>query len=336
MRHARFVHLGACVALLAATARAQVGAPLLGYLPEGGHILPVHGVAASASVSPALDFGTEFLHVAISPRQDFALTDSLGAGSVLVARPSGTTTAVPGTSAFPSSIAFSPSGSAAVLWFASSHHLEIVSGLPDTPVVRSVDAGFLSGSSSSDAPAALTVADDGTWGAGAWSSGVWAFGPNGEVRSLLNDRAYALAFFGGRHDLAAATSTVVFSIADVGGSAAVSSLYTAPDSLTPAGLGISSDNNEVVLADQRGSISTIYISNGATSTIACNCAPEGVLSMGGSLFRITALTGSVFRVFDARAGSVFQIPLGPGLQASPATRVPSSGLMIQSLPGGAR
>ncbi len=33
--------------------------------------------------------------------------------------------------------------------------------------------------------------------------------------------------------------------------------------------------------------------------------------MGGSLFRITGLTGSVFRIFDAAAGAVFLAPLAP-------------------------
>ena len=150
---------------------------------------------------------------------------------MLLAYPNATTTPVAGLAAYPDAIVLSPLGSAAVLWFASSRLLEIVSGLPGSPAVRQVNASFLSAASSgaihSDVPASLAVSDDGAWGAGAWTSGVWGFGPNGEVRSLLaGDRAFALAFFAGRPDLAAATRAGVFSISDVGGSAAVSTLYT--------------------------------------------------------------------------------------------------------------
>jgi DNA-binding beta-propeller fold protein YncE len=258
----------------------------------------------------------------------------------LLAYPAGTTTAVAGTQAFPSSITLSPSGSAAVLWFASPHLLEIVSGLPKTPVVRTVDASFLTGSSG-DAPAALAVSDDGAWGAGAWPSGVWAFGPNGEVRSLLSgERGFALAFFPGGGNLLVATRTGVSSVADVGGSAAVSSLYTVPDALggqTPAGLAVTADGQKIVLAEQRGGIVTIDANSAAATNYDCGCAPEGVFPMGASLFRITGLTGSVFRVFDTQAGSVFQVPLSSGGQDPAISAVPSGGRLAGGLvTGGVR
>jgi hypothetical protein len=314
------------VLALAGTAWAQVGAPVLGYLPAGGRILPVNGISASASIAPALDFGGEFLQMAVSPRQDFALVSAAASGAVLLAYPSGTTTAVAGTAAYPGSIALSPSGSSAVLWFASSHLLEIVSNLRSTPTVRTVDASFLG--TSSDLPAALAVSDDGAWGAASWSSaavstGVWAFGPNGEVRNVLpGDRALALAFFTGQESLLAADRAGVFTIPDVGGSAAVSTLYTSPDGQAPVGLAVSADNRTAILAEQRGGIVSIDLSSsGPPVRLDCACAPEGVFPMGRSVFRITGLTGSIFRVFDARAGSVFQVPLSPGAQAPPGSDV---------------
>lgn len=328
MRH-RLIRQAALAALLAGAVWAQVGAPVLGYLPEGGQIHPVLGIAASASAGPALNFGGSFLLTAVSRRQDFALVSSLSSGAVMIARPSataaGTATPVPGVAAFPSKIVLSPSGSAAVLWFASPRMLEIVSGLPDAPAVRSINANFLSGSSG-DLPAALAVSDDGAWGAGAWPSGVWAFGPNGEVRHLLSgERSLALTFFTGRQDLAVATSSGVESIADVGGSAAVSPLYTS-DGQAPAGLGVTPDNSKLVLAEAHGNIVTIDAATGASNTVACQCGPQGVIGMGASLFRITGLTGSVFRVFDVRTGSVFQVPLAPGVHAPEAVPLPSGKL----------
>ncbi len=247
----------------------QVGAPLLGYVPEAGQIVPVNGIAAAASAGPALDFGGTFLQMAISPRHDFMLA-SAASGTVLIAYPSGmtaagTTAAVAGTSTFPSSITLSPTGAAAVLWFASSQTIQIVSGLPAAPVVRTVNAGFLSGASgagagaSGDAPSTFAVSDDGAWAAGAWPSGVWAFGPNGEVRSVFSsDRVFAMTFFTGLENLAVATGSGVYSIADVGGSASVSTVFAAP-ALTPTGLAVSSDNSTLVLSDRHGGIYSIRL-----------------------------------------------------------------------------
>ncbi len=304
-----FLRLSAVLGIASTAAWAQVGAPVLGLLPDHGRILPVNGIPAAASIAPALNFGGAFVQIAISPRQSFAMVSAADTGAVLLAYPNGTTTAVPGIAAYPDGIWLSPLGSSAVLWFASSRLLEIVSGLPASPVVRQVNATFLS-SSGNDVPASLAVSDDGAWGAGAWSSGVWGFGPNGEVRNLLpGNRAFALAFYAGLEDLAAATRTGIYSISDVGGSAAVSTLYSAQSLLSPSGLGISTDNQRLVMADSTGGLVTLIPSSGAAAQMKCGCSPDGVFPMGGSLFRITGLTGSVFRLFDAAAGSVFLAPL---------------------------
>jgi hypothetical protein len=144
---------------------------------------------------------------------------------------------------------------------------------------------------------------------------VWGFGPNGEVRTLLaGDRAFALAFFAGRQDLAAATRGGLYSVSDVGGSAAIGTLYTPQDSPfglgpMPSGLGISTDNRRLVMTDHTGGVVTLDLASGAATRIDCGCAPDGVFSLGGALFRITGLTGSAFRIFDAASGSVFLAPL---------------------------
>ena len=295
----------------ATAAWAQVGAPVLGLLPDRGLIHPVNGIPASASIAPALDFGARFLQIAIAPRQDFALVSTAGSGVVALAYPNGTTASVPGLPAYPDAVVLSPLGSAALLWFASPRLLEIVSGLPGSPVVRQVNPTFLSGGTS-DVPAALAVSDDGAWGAGAWSSGVWGFGPNGEVRSLLaGDRASALAFFPSSENLAAATRSGIYSVAGIGGSAAVSTLYSAQSQEAPSGLAVSTDNRRLVMTDRGGGILTLDLASSAPLQMDCGCSPDGVFSMGGSLFRITGLTGSVFRIFDAASGAVFLAPLAP-------------------------
>lgn len=313
-------------ALCTQTGWAQVGAPLLGYLPEAGHILPVNGIAAAASVGPALNFGGDFLQIAVSPRHDFALASEAGTGAVVIAYPSATTTAISGLSASPSSITLSPAGSSAVLWFDSTQTVQIVSGLPAAPTVRAVSAGFLA-----EAPAALAVSDDGAWAAGAWPGGVWAFGPNGEVNSIFSsDRVFAMTFFAGQENLAVATGSGVYSIADVGGSAAVSTVFQA-QAIAPTGLAVSSDNTTLVLTGRHGAIVSLNPATGASSRVDCGCTAEGAFPMGGSIYRITGVTGSVFRVFDISTSSVFQIPLAAGTQGKPVVTDPT-----EALPGGSR
>ncbi len=301
-------------ALLPMAAWSQVGTPLLGYLPAGGYLLPVNGIPASASIAPAIDFGGQFIQIAVSAHQDFALVSSAATGAVSLAYPDGTATPVAGLAAYPDRIAISPSGSAAVLWYASARKLEIVSGLPASPIVRDADTTFLS-NGSGDVPAALGVSDDGAWGAGAWlgtasSSGVWAFSAS-TSRRLLSDRGYALTFYSGRNDLAVATRSGIYSVTDVGGSATVSTLYSSQRLATPAGLAISADNQKLIMVDRTGSIVTIDSATGASNQTSCGCTPEGAIPMGGSVFRITNLTGSVFRVFDANSSNVFMVPLAP-------------------------
>ena len=317
------VVLSVVFTLAQGAAWAQVGAPLLGYLPNGGHIQPIYGVPAAAGIAPALNYGRDFELIAVSPLQDFSLVSDASSGAVLLALSTGTTTPLPGVSPRPDRMVLSPSGSAAALWFSSSSHLQIVSGLPASPTVRDVDASFLGGGLTGtrpragvrDTPATLAVSDDGQWMVGAWSKGLYAFGPQGEVAPLtVPEPPSALAFFAGRQDLAIASAVHIYSITGVGGANAVSTLYT-DDGLNPVGLAVSSDNARVVLAQKSGILLTLNLSAGSTSSVDCGCTPEGVFPMGRALFRLTGINGGAFKLLDASRGEVLLVPLGPDAQA---------------------
>ena len=211
-------------------------------LPDGGNIRPVYGIPAAAAVSAPLDSGQDFDLIAISPNQDFALVTGASSGAVLIATPGAAATPLPGAASSPDRIVLSPGGSAAALWFASTGHLQIVSGLPGSPSVREVDAtflgGFLEGATQRDVPGALAISDDGQWLVGSWSRGLYAFGPHGEVSRLpIRDYASALAFYAGRQDLALASDFHVLSVTGVGGANTVSTLYSS-GRLTPVGMSL--------------------------------------------------------------------------------------------------
>jgi hypothetical protein len=304
--------------VLPGAAWAQVGAPTLGFLPDGGHIRPVYGIPAAATVAAPLDYGQDFALIAVSPAQDFAIVTSASSGAVLLAPAGGALTPMVSVAAKPDRIVLSPRGSAAILWFSSNNHLQIVSGLPNSPSVREADATFLSApleGAGVDSPGALAVSDDGQWVVGSWTRGLYAFGPNGEVTHLpMRERAAALAFFGGRQDLALATESHVYSITDVGGSAAVTTLYGG-EQLRPEGIALSFDNQRLAVAESSGAILSLDLAGGSTSHLDCGCTPEGVFAMGRTIFRLTGLSGGAFKLFDSATGEVLFVPLAYDPQA---------------------
>jgi len=304
---------GIIFTMAAVTASAQVGAPLLGYLPDGRNIRPVYGIPAAASVSVPLDFGRDFGLSAVSPNQDFAIVTDASSGAVLLATPGSTAAPLSGATASPDRIVLSPRGSAAALWFSSAGHLQIVSGLPGSPAIRNVDASFLGtfldNSIQRDAPGALAVSDDGQWLVGSWSRGLYAFGPQGQVSRLpIREYAGALAFYAGRQDLALASDFHVFSVSAVGGAATVSTLYAGGLS-APAGMSLSSDNAHLVVAESSGTLLTLDLTTGASSQANCGCTPQGVFPMGRTTFRLTGLNSGAFRLLDTSTGELLFVPI---------------------------
>lgn len=282
---------------------AQVEAPFLGFVPESGRIRPIYGIPAAATVSPALDYGSDFTRLAVSPAQNYVLGSRSGSGAVVLIPAGGIPGSIEGAGANPDELVLSPRGSAAVLWFAAAQRAQVISGLPGAPAVRDVDlSGLRSGSD--EAPSTLAVSDDGQWIAAVMPDAAYNFGPAGEVRRIpVRERASALAFSPGTHDLALVSRSHAFSIRDVGGAGTVSTLYEG--ALDAAGAAFSADNQHLVVADRSGSLLDLDLAAGSATRFACGCAPDGVFAMGRALFRITSFNGATFKLFDAATGDVF-------------------------------
>jgi hypothetical protein len=300
------------VLLLPAAAFSQVGGPLLGYVPEGAAIRPMYGLPAAGAIGSAINAGRDFSQIAISPQQNFALVTDAATGAVIVVKPGVSQTAVTGAGANPNMLAISPTGTSAALWFPLVGHMQVVTGLPDSPSVTNVDASFLNAS-----PLAIAVTDDGQWAVGLFSSGVYAFGA--QVIPLQTDPGVvALAFLHSSHNLTLATAARATSIADVGGANQASILYDySAQSLTPRAMAVSFDNQHAVIADSAGKLVNINIPSTSANIVDCACSPTGVYSLGGSVFRLngsgpsgTDRTGPRpdLKVFDAAAGAVWIVP----------------------------
>ena len=303
---------------LASAAWGQIGGPVLGYLPDGASIRTLYGLPASGAVGTALNTGRALALSAVSPSQNFALGVAADTGELLLIIPSADGSAaavssVSGAAAGANRIVLSPDGSAAASWFSSTGHIQVISGLPGSPAVSDIDASFLGAD-----PAALAVSDDGQWVAGAWAQGLYAFGPWGQVTVLPADApATALSFLHRRADVALATATQAIMISDIGGSAVPAVLWSTPaDPALPAaptgsllGIGVSFDNNRVVLAWSSGGLVTASLAAGTSARADCGCAPAGVFGLGGSVFRLTGLNSGAVKVFDSATGDVWFVPL---------------------------
>ena len=291
---------------------AQVGGPLIGYVPDAAGIRPMAGLPASGALGRPINAGRDFSRIAISPSQSFAIATAADTGEVMVLKPAVSLTTVIGAQTNPDILAMSPNGTAAVLWFPALSQLQAVAGLPDSPSVRTIDASFLYAS-----PLSIAISDDGQWTVGFWSTGSYAFGPNSAVIPLQTDPAVvALAFFHGSHDLALATATRVTKIAGVGGAMQASVLYDySSQPLSPRAIALSFDNSRAVVADSTGQLLNISIASGSANIVDCRCSPDGLYGLGDALFRLNGASTAgrsgrpmELKLFDASAGAVFIVP----------------------------
>jgi hypothetical protein len=309
---------------LTIVACAQVQGPIMGYLPDKGALRILNGIPGAGSVGVGITPGGAFSRIEVSPDQTQALAVAADTGAVMLYTISlGASVAVQGVASAPDRIVFSPSGTAAGLWFSSTRHFQLLDRLSGSPAVNDIDFSF----TGSD-PASLAVSDDGQWMVGSWPFSTYAVGPSGNATVLpVSGAAEAVCFFHRRNDVAAITPNQVILITDIAGAVAPNVIWSKPDDPPPAdpatappvelamGLAMSFDNRYLSVAGNLGSLSTFDLAAGASVGLNCACLPASLYGMGGSLFRLTSLVDGVVKVFDAATNEVWFVPLAaPGVQ----------------------
>ena len=303
---------------LAGAAWAQVQGPVMGYLPDGGALRTMSGIPAAGFVGVTIPAGGAFSRIEVSPDQTQALAVVAETGAVvLYTIASGTSVPVQGVASAPDRIVFSPSGTAAGLWFSSTRHFQLLNRLAATPAIHEIDFSF----TLSD-PTSLAVSDDGQWMVGAWPFSTYAVGPSGYAIVLpVSGAAEAVCFFHGRNDVAAITASQVVLITDIAGAVTPNVIWSKPNDPPPAdpatappvqvavALATSFDNRYLSVAGNLGALSTFDLAAGASVGLNCACAPANLYGMGGALFRLTSLTDGVVKVFDASTNEVWFVPL---------------------------
>ena len=71
--------------LITSAAFAQVGGPILGYVPEGATIRPMYGLPAAGAIGAEIAEGG-WAQIAISPSQNFVIATKADTGEVLLVK----------------------------------------------------------------------------------------------------------------------------------------------------------------------------------------------------------------------------------------------------------
>src|ERR1019366_2834081 len=124
---------------------AQVRGPVMGYLPDNGALRALYGIPASGWVGDAVASDRALSLIEMSPDQSRVLAIAADTGALMLLTPAtGVTAHVNGAASGADRIVFSPSGTAAALWFSANDRIQVVSGWA-APSVRGIHASFLGG-----------------------------------------------------------------------------------------------------------------------------------------------------------------------------------------------
>jgi hypothetical protein len=170
-----------------AAADGSISGPVAGYVTDSSRaqLRTIFGVPGAFTFGEPLSLPDGVAQVRLAPGQDFALVERANSSpGVLFLRAGAVDRLAPIDGAMPSAdwIAFSPGAGSALLFSAGTHHLQVLSGLPDAPqVVLDWDAATLA-----EPPALGAVSDDGSLVLVAAGTSVYRVSRDGAAQVVLS------------------------------------------------------------------------------------------------------------------------------------------------------
>jgi hypothetical protein len=136
----------------------QLSGPVSGYVFDGARreVRPILGIPGASTIGEALDFGLRVSATYVAPRQDAALVTAAD-GTVhpfQIHSGSAVELVLNGLAIAPERVVFSPSGTAAALYYSDS--IEILNGLTHSPIVTTSIERTAAG-----VPKSMALSDDG-------------------------------------------------------------------------------------------------------------------------------------------------------------------------------
>ena len=295
------VALASLAEMLQAQPQGTIDGPIAGYVfdKEVDALRPVFGFPGASLLGSPMNWPYRADQAFIAPKLDsavavtpegafrlFRIRDGIVAEMAVSGLP---------TAASPYSVAYSPTGSSIALY--AGNRVQLLSGLPDTPVVGgSVDL------TAAGAASALAVSDDALALLVSVNSSIRFFESYTDMGKLIDTAPGALvAFAAGSHDAAvadAAAGVVLFhDLAGAGGSQVI-----APPDENGApfsAVAFSADGKALFLANAAAqAVTQLDLTAGSRNRIACNCSPT-VLARMGNVFRLTELASDPLWLLDA-------------------------------------
>jgi len=293
-----------------------------------GGLRPISGIPGAATTGEPLALGFTISRAEISPTQDAALVVNARSSSVALIRASGSdwvTASLDGVEAAPDSMAFSPGGSAAALYYAAGR-VQILTGLAATPAV----AGEIDVSSLPVLITAMAVNDTGSFllmAAGqAESVSLYYVAISSAPRLVGSFRSVSSVrlFNAGQQALVADTlAATVYQVTDPAGAAVTQVVASASDGISGlVAADTDSTGQRIFAAAGTGTVLILDRSGGPAATLNCACAPTGLFRLAGAAtFRLTELASGPLQVLDANAAPrIVAVPPPAQAAARPEVR----------------
>ena len=318
------VRLTALFAAIGGLAYAQLGSvagPSAGYVFDSSvqAVRQIRGLAGAATMGDPLDFGMPVVRAEISARGDLAVAIAADGSGHLFRLANGVATgrALDNLMSSPTSVVFSPSGTAAALYRAGS--VQVLRGLPDAPEIAvTMQLTSASGAGMASAapirrviPGAMAVSDDAAFVLLARDNSIELFSVAGGVRKLADAHAgAAVAFASGGHDAAVVSGGTLSVFQDVSGP---STRQEFPAADSGASLAFSADGAKLLIAGPR-SVTVLDRATGDRKLAPCDCR-IGSLARMGAMFRLNEAGSGPLWLLDPSGAEprILFVPARPSL-----------------------
>lgn len=271
--------------------------PSLGFVYDGGArgVRPIVGTPGAAVLGDPLAVGFPIATAAIA--RNYALVLSADDGRLRLVELGGEGVVVrmlEDTLPAAERIVLSPTGAAAVLYNASAGRLQVITGLPNAPMMsREVPTAELG-----DGTVNPAVSDDGQAVLFLAGGRVWLLGPDGGRAELALDASASVSFRPNSHEAVAVSRTgEIHLIARGGGISKFGLVVGAPDD--PSGVQLSGDGTRAYVAYANGVVSIFNSVTGIVKHVSCGCRATGLHGVNApSMFRINDASSAPVMLID--------------------------------------
>jgi hypothetical protein len=268
----------------------KLAIPSLGWVfdNQARAVRPIVGTLGAALLGRPLDAGFPIASASISTQRGFALAVSAEDHRVRLVELRGAAPIVKileGIESSPDRMILSPLGTAAMLYYVEAARVQIITGLPDMPLVsRDISTGALGGVATE-----LAISDDG-------NRSLLVLGDGGPLWMLDREAGSYLvptpgsnsviAFRPGGHDALAVTRVGELYLIGSGASVSNYGAVMGEGVGNPVGVQISRDGTHAYIAYSNGSIAEVDSTTGTVRTVSCGCRATGFDAVNSSTFLI--------------------------------------------------